>query len=69
VHTGLDQAGRHQRRGSPDAAGGVHPEHRSPDGAERIRQEQLRHHDTFEHVRCLADHDCVDFPPGAIRVL
>jgi hypothetical protein len=46
-----------------DGTGGVHPEHRLADGAERVGEIQLGHRDAFEHVGRLADHDGVDVGP------
>ena len=49
-------------------AGGVHPEQRLADRAERVGQEQLRHHHALEEVGGLADDDGVDVRPGHLGV-
>ena len=68
VHAGLHEARRHDAGGAADRAGGVHPQQRLADRAERVGQEQLGHHHALEEVRRLADHHGVDVVPADLRV-
>ena len=57
------------RGGAADRPGGVHPEHRLADRAERVGEVELGLHDAFEEVGRLADHDRVDVGERHLRVV
>ena len=63
VDAALDQARCDERRRPADAARRVDTDHRLADRAERVGQEDLRHHHAFERVRGLAEDDGVDVAP------
>ena len=67
VDAGPDQAGRDDRGRPADRAGRVHPQQRLAGRAERVGQEQLRHHHALEQVRGLAEHHRVDVGEGRCR--
>ena len=68
VDAGLDQLAGHDRGRAADRAGGVHPEQRLADRAQRVGQVQLGHHHALEEVGRLADDDGVDVGPGHLGV-
>ena len=55
--------------GAADRPGGVHPEHRLADRAERVGQVELGLHDALEEVGGLAEHDGVDVGDGHVGVV
>ena len=69
VDAGGDQVGGDQGGGAADRAGGVHPQHRFADGAERVGEVQLGHHHALEEVGRLADDHGVDVRPGQLGVV
>ena len=64
----LDEVGRDDRGGAADRAGGVHPDDRLAQRAERLGEVELRHHHALEHVGRLADDDRVDVLPVELGV-
>jgi hypothetical protein len=60
VNARVHEIGGDQRRRATHAASRVNPRDRLAGGTERVRQEELGHHDALEHVRRGSNHDRVD---------
>ncbi len=69
VDAGGDEVRGDQGRRSADGARRVDAEQGFADGAERVGEVELRHHDALEEVGRLADHDGVDVGPAQPGVL